>query len=68
MWGLFGVSTTLLCLVLAAVQMSGQPTATSPVAQLGQALFGLVSSLAAGLAFFPPRAYLALLRRPAVEA
>jgi hypothetical protein len=68
MWGLFGVSTTLLCLVLAAVQMSGQPTATSPVAQLGQALFGVVSSAAAGLAFFPPRAYLALLRRPAVQA
>src|SRR5262245_10584832 len=68
MWGLFGVSTTLLCLVLAAVQMSGQPTATSAVAQLAQALFGVVSSVAATLAFFPPRAYLALLRRPALEA
>lgn len=68
MWGLFGASTTLLCLVLAAVQMSGQPTATSLVAQLAQALFGLVSSVAAALAFFPPRAYLALLRRPAFGA
>jgi hypothetical protein len=67
MWGLFGVSTTLLCLVLAAVQMSGQPTATSAIAQLAQALFGVVSSVAATLAFFPPRAYLALLRRPPVE-
>jgi hypothetical protein len=67
MWGLFGVSTTLLCLVLAAVQMSGQPYATSLTAQLGQALFGFSSSLAATLAFFPPRAYLALVRRPAAE-
>ena len=67
MWGLFGVSTTLLCLVLAAVQMSGQPTATSLTAQLVQALFGVVSSMAATLAFFPPRAYLALLRRPPLE-
>jgi hypothetical protein len=68
MWGLFGVSTTLLCLVLAAVQMSGQPTATSPTAQLAQALFGVASSVAATLAFFPPRAYLALLRRAPLEA
>jgi hypothetical protein len=68
MWGLFGVSAALLCLVLAAVQMSGQPTATSPVAQLAQALFGAVSSVAAMLAFFPPRSYLALLRRPGLPA
>jgi hypothetical protein len=54
--------------VLAAVQMSGQPTATSAIAQLAQALFGVVSSVAAMLAFFPPPAYLALLRRPALEA
>jgi hypothetical protein len=68
MWGLFGVSTTLLCLVLAAVQMSGQPTATSPTAQLAQAFFGVVSSVAATLAFFPPRAYRELFGRSAVEA
>jgi hypothetical protein len=68
MWGLFGVSTTLLCLVLAAVQLSGQPTATSPTAQLAQALFGVASSAAATLAFFPPPAYLARLRRPALSA
>lgn len=57
MWGLFGCSTTLLCLVLAAVQHSGQPTTTSPAAQLGQALFGLTSGAAVLIAFFPPRAY-----------
>jgi len=62
MWGLFGVSTTLLCLVLAGVMLSGQPTATSPLAQVSQALFGLVSSAAATLAFFPPPSYLARLR------
>ncbi|MEN8161949.1 MAG: hypothetical protein ABFS41_17910 [Myxococcota bacterium] len=56
MWGLFGCSTTLLCLVLAAVQHTGQPTATSLAAQLGQALFGLGSSAAVILAFSPPRA------------
>ena len=68
MWGLFGVSTTLLCLVLAAVQLSGQPTATSPTAQFAQALLGVASSAAVTLAFFPPPAYLALLRRPAPSA
>ena len=63
MWGVFGLSTTLLCLVLVGVQLSGRPTATSALAQLSQALFGLVGSGAAMLAFFPPRAYLARLRR-----
>jgi hypothetical protein len=68
MWGVFGASTTLLCLVLLAVLLSGKPTATNPVAQLAQAFFGLVSSGAATLAFFPPPAFLARLRRssPAV--
>jgi len=64
MWGLFGVSTTLLCLVLAGVMLSGQPTATSPLAQVSQALFGFLSSAAAALAFFPPRGSPTLLRRP----
>ena len=68
MWGLFGGSTTLLCLVLAAVQASGQPTATSLTAQAAQAAFGIASSAAATLAFFPPRAYLELLRRPPAQA
>lgn len=63
MWGLFGISTTLLCLVLLGVQLSGKPTATSALAQLGQALFGVLSCGAVTLAFFPPRTYLARLRR-----
>jgi hypothetical protein len=62
MWGVFGISTTLLCGVLLTVQLSGHPTATSVLAQLGQALFGLASSGAVTLAFFPPRAYLARVR------
>ena len=59
MWGVFGISSTLLCTVLLLVQLSGQPTATSPLAQLSQALLGLLSSGAVTLAFFPPRAYMA---------
>ena len=62
MWGLFGCSTTLLCLVLAAVQHAGQPTATSTTAQVAQALFGITSSATLLFAFFPPRAYLARLQ------
>jgi hypothetical protein len=62
MWGVFGCSTTLLFLVLAAVQHSGQPAATSATAQLGQALFGITSSAAILFAFFPPRSYLARLQ------
>lgn len=63
MWGVFGTSTTLLCLVLLAVLFSGKPTTTSLLAQTAQAFFGIVSSGAATLAFFPPPAYLAKLRR-----
>lgn len=62
MWGVFGLSTTLLCLVLLAVQLSGRPTASSALAQLSQALFGVLSSGAVTLAFFPPRAYLERVR------
>jgi hypothetical protein len=62
MWGVFGISTTLLCLLLLGVLLTRQPTATSAVAQVGQAFFGLVSSAAATLAFFPPPAYLVRLR------
>ena len=62
MWGVFGTSTTLMCTVLLLVQLSGQPTASSALAQLSQALFGVLSSGAVMLAFFPPRAYLARVR------
>ncbi len=63
MWGVFGASTTSLCAVLLGVLLTRQPTVTSPLAQSAQALFGIVSSGAATLAFFPPPAYLAKLRR-----
>jgi hypothetical protein len=65
MWGLFGCSTTLLCLVLVAVQHSGHPTATSTTALLAQAFFGITSSASLLLAFFPPRS---ILERPRPEA
>jgi hypothetical protein len=68
MWGVFGASTTLLCLVLAALLVQGTPSATSPVAQVSQAAFGVTSSAAAMLAFFPPRAYRERLRRGAADA
>jgi hypothetical protein len=67
MWGVFGLSTTLLCMVLLAVLLSRQPTSTSVVAQLAQAFFGLVSSGAATLAFFPPPAWLVRLRAKLAE-
>jgi hypothetical protein len=44
------------------VLLSGQPTGASVLAQLAQALFGLVSSGAVTLAFFPAPAFLARLR------
>jgi hypothetical protein len=59
LWGAFGSSTTLMVLVLFAVTLSGQASAHSLVGQLAMALFGVTSSLAATLAFFPTRAYLA---------
>ena len=62
MWGVFGISSTLLCMVLLLVQLSGKPTVTSALAQLSQALFGVLSSGAVTLAFFPPRAYRARVR------
>lgn len=68
MWGVFGISTTLLCLVLLAVHLSGQSTASSLLAQGGQALFGAFSSGAVTLAFFPPRAYLSRLRSTGTPA
>lgn len=66
MWGVFGASTTSLCAVLLAVTLTGQPTVSSPLAQTAQAFFGIASSGAATLAFFPPPAYLAKLRRAAL--
>lgn len=63
MWGVFGSSTTLMCTVLLLVQLSGQPTATSALAQLSQALFGVLGGAAVTLAFSSRPADLARLRR-----
>lgn len=62
MWGVFGASTTSLCGVLLVFQLLRLPTVTDPLAQVAQAGFGIVSSGAATLAFFPPPAYLTKLR------
>lgn len=63
MFGLFGVSTTLLVGVLFALQATSAEGSRSLAGQLAMAAFGSASSLAAGLAFFPPARYVARLRR-----
>ena len=67
-WMHFGVSTTLLSLVFAGVHLAGIPGATSPIVHVSSAVFGLISSFAIYLAFLPPRAYLAHVRRRAAAA
>jgi hypothetical protein len=62
MWGVFGISSGLLCAVSLMVQLSGQPVLTSVVAQLSQGLLGAVSCGAALLAFSTPPAWAALFR------
>jgi len=67
MWGLFGVSTTCLSLFMMMLSMLSAEGSRSVTGQVGLTLFGLVSSLAAALAFFPPEAYKRYVRsRPAV--
>lgn len=57
MWGLFGVSTTCLSMFLMILSMISPEGSRSVTGQVGMTAFGLVSSLAAALAFFPPEAY-----------
>lgn len=57
MWGLFGVSTTCLSLFLVVLSMYSAAGSRSLTGQVGLTAFGLVSSVAAALAFFPPEAY-----------
>lgn len=57
MWGVFGISTTALNAFLIATRFMGDPESTWLVRQLALTGFGLVSSAAAALAFFPPKAY-----------
>ena len=58
MWGLFGASAGALVVVLIVLQLQRVNAGTDLVGSLAMAGFGLVSSVFAALAFFPPRAYL----------
>jgi hypothetical protein len=57
MWGLFGVSTTCLTLFLLVLSMISAEGSRSATGQVGMTAFGILSSIAAALAFFPPQAY-----------
>lgn len=65
MWGLFGVSTSGMIVVLIGMTLVHINTATSVVGPLTMAGFGLISSTFAALAFFPPESYLARIRAAA---
>jgi len=62
MWGLFGVSTTCLNVVLLAISMIWVEGSRSLAGQVCLAGFGTVSSITAALAFFPPQAYQSRIR------
>ena len=55
MWGIFGASTTLMLVVLVALHLANIHSQSSLIGQLAMAFFGVVSSGAAALAFFPPK-------------
>jgi len=65
MWGLFGASTCAMVVVLLSLQLAKVNASTHPAGSLTMAGFGLLSSTFAGLAFFPPPAYLARIRAAA---
>lgn len=62
LWALFGISTLLLLVGFAVPLVQGTAPAESPVAHVSSAVFGLISSLAAYLAFLPPAWYRARIR------
>jgi len=68
LWTLYGVSTTLLTLVFAVVQLAGIAPAESVVVHVSTALFGGVSGGAVLLAFVPPARYVAWVERRAAAA
>lgn len=68
LWGVFGVSTTLLTLVFAAVQLTGISPAESTLVHLSSAVFGAVSGGSVLLAFVPPARYVAWVERRARAA
>ena len=61
MWGVFGVSTTLLSSFLLMLQITTGGSG-SLTGQVATTVFGLVSAGTVMLAFFPPRAYVERLR------
>ncbi len=65
LWAIFGGSTLLLLVGFAVPLFQGISPSESPVAHLSSAVFGLVSSGAAYLAFLPPAWY--RVRRYGVE-
>lgn len=62
MWGVFGVSTTMLSGFTLALQLAGGPSSSSKVGDVALAVFGLASSAAVMLAFVPPRRYVERIR------
>jgi hypothetical protein len=67
MWGLFGLSTTLLSAFLLFLQIATAEGSGSLVGQLALTVFGLLSSSAVMLAFFPPERYVARIRARAAR-
>lgn len=61
MWGIFGLSTTLLSSFLLVLQITTGGSG-SLAGQIATTVFGLVSSGTVMLAFFPPRRYVERLR------
>jgi hypothetical protein len=62
MWGLFGISTTILSSFLLLLQITTVGGSQSLPGQLATTIFGLVSAGTVMLAFFPPERYLAWVR------
>jgi len=62
MWGVFGVSTTLLSGFMLALQLAGGQGSSSRAGEIALAVFGLASSAAVMLAFVPPRRYVERIR------
>ena len=62
MWGLFGVSTTILSGFLLFLQLTTVGGSQSLQGQIATTTFGLVSAGTVMLAFFPPERYLAWIR------
>lgn len=63
LFGLFGVSTTLLSGVFVLSRLLGEVPGEGVVLNIGCGFFGTLSSSFVALAFVPPRFYLARLRR-----